>query len=266
MKLVNSEFISDYNTYSFGYCIYAIYEPNIENDLSNIYNSGFLPYSGSRDLHNHFYLCRSLRINLQNFTLNSENRRMYKKFEGKYKREVLSNFESLDKEMQNFLIKFYTDYFKDFHGIGAMSNDRIKFILHFGIINKIILYKNEEGDIVGSVLLVNENDVSHYWYSAYSSELKNMGFGMWMIIEEVIQAQKENKKYFYLGTGYGQKAKYKLNFNNVEFWDGNQWQGDMSKLKLLIVNDENKKFENIIKKPEAKTINDDLKNGSEFFS
>ena len=37
----------------------------------------------------------------------------------------------------------------------------------------------------------------------------------------------------YLGTGYGQKAQYKMNFKNIEYWNGSEWIADLATLKKL---------------------------------
>ena len=76
MKIVFSEYNTNYSTYSYGYGVYAIAES--ENDIGEIYDKGFLPYSGSGEIENHFYLCRSLRVNLKKFSLSSENKRIQK--------------------------------------------------------------------------------------------------------------------------------------------------------------------------------------------
>ena len=53
------------------------------------------------------------------------------------------------------------------------------------------------------------------------------------MIDAVREAQKSGKKYLYLGTVYGDKALYKTNFKNLEWWNGNEWISDIKKLKAL---------------------------------
>ncbi len=54
MKLFASEFGHSYETYSFAYSLYLEREEG--DTLSEIYEKGFLPYSGSRGVKNIFYM------------------------------------------------------------------------------------------------------------------------------------------------------------------------------------------------------------------
>jgi hypothetical protein len=45
-------------------------------------------------------------------------------------------------------------------------------------------------------------------------------------------AYKNNLKYVYLGTSYGEKSLYKVrDFKGLSFFDGNRWNSDMKLLK-----------------------------------
>ncbi|MFQ6116120.1 MAG: arginine-tRNA-protein transferase, partial [bacterium] len=77
MKLVFSEYKSDYANYIFPYAIWAIPEPH--ETPAMIFDQGFLPSSLELD---HFYMCRHVRVNLKNFSRTSENRRIIRKCEG----------------------------------------------------------------------------------------------------------------------------------------------------------------------------------------
>jgi hypothetical protein len=101
MKIIFSESEAFYESYTFNYAVYAESEGD---DLPEIYNAGFLPYTDNTSIqHNRFYLCRSLRINLENFSLNSENRRVLRKLNERKihcrslaTREVVDNTSFLD--------------------------------------------------------------------------------------------------------------------------------------------------------------------------
>ena len=70
MKLLFSEYKSDYNNYIFPYAIWAI--PEQKETPALIFNKGFLPSSAELG---RFYMCRHLRVRLGQFTPSSENRR-----------------------------------------------------------------------------------------------------------------------------------------------------------------------------------------------
>ena len=45
---------------------------------------------------------------------------------------------------------------------------------------------------------------------------------------------RQNKKYIYLGTCYGEDSLYKVrDFKGIEYFDGNEWIDDIEKLKSL---------------------------------
>ena len=75
MKIFFSEYLNDYSTYTFSYAVYCLKESNEETSL--IYQQGFLPFTAkltfAEDI---FYLARSVRINLADFSDTSENKRV----------------------------------------------------------------------------------------------------------------------------------------------------------------------------------------------
>ncbi len=77
MKLLFSEYKSDYANYIFPYAIWAIPEPG--ETPAQIFKQGFLPSSRNLD---RFYMCRHIRINLKAFQPSSENRRILRKGAG----------------------------------------------------------------------------------------------------------------------------------------------------------------------------------------
>ncbi|MDZ7261645.1 MAG: hypothetical protein ONB05_06020, partial [candidate division KSB1 bacterium] len=77
MKLLFSEYKSDYSNYIFPYAIWAI--PEAHETPAMIFARGFLPSSRQLDL---FYLCRQVRIKLNKFSRSSENRRILRKCQG----------------------------------------------------------------------------------------------------------------------------------------------------------------------------------------
>src|SRR3989344_9496714 len=101
MRFFSSELGHEYaKTYTFGYCNYAELEAG--DNLSELYARGYLPYSGSPESKGMFYMARSGRIYLPEFELDSECRRVGKKFDGKYSREAVpfSDFKITDEFIQ----------------------------------------------------------------------------------------------------------------------------------------------------------------------
>src|SRR3989344_3530237 len=107
MKFFSSELGHEYpKTQTCGYCNYGMLEPG--DKPSEMYERGYLPYSGSPDSKGMFYMARSGRIHLPEFELNSECRRVAKKFDGTLNRKTIpfTEFEIADE-----FVSFWLDYF-----------------------------------------------------------------------------------------------------------------------------------------------------------
>lgn len=254
MKKVISEYISNFDTYTFGYALYAIYEN--KKDLNEIYENGFLPYTGSPEIINHFYLCRSLRINLQKWKLNTENKRVLKKISEKQNQEnkkitrkIFGKFNSIPLKLREKAFDMYLNYFKNIHGENIMSKHRLEFILLSDFQNKNILYFDEKENLIGGMIFVEGDDLefAHVWYIGYDDHFKKTGFGIWMFLDMADYLKENNYKFFYLGTAYGEKAKYKLNFEGLEFWKGNSWDNNLENLKSLLKTDNDLKYSDRLK-------------------
>ena len=236
MKEFSSELGQSYDTYSFGYCNYAVKEN--KDPLSEIYKKGYLPFSGSPDVENIFYMARSARIPLNKFSETSENRRIGSKFNSMLYRKTfpLNKFDSHNKEF----VSFCTNYFSKRHGTSIMPEDRLRHILKGNLVTHISSYTNKSGVLVGYVFEVADTKMSHFWFSFYDLDYTYQSLGMWLMLDSAKNAKKEGKDYFYVGTVYGDKALYKSNFKQIEFWNGKEWVSDLRKLKDRSRSDKNR--------------------------
>ncbi|OGF89189.1 MAG: hypothetical protein A3B91_02640 [Candidatus Yanofskybacteria bacterium RIFCSPHIGHO2_02_FULL_41_29] len=228
MKRFSSELAHNYKKYSFGYANYCLHEKG--DKLSEIYASGYLPYSGSPDVKKVFYEARSARVSLKNFVLTSENRRIANKFDGKFKR-ISKSIKDFDIDNKSFL-SFCVDYFSKRHGPSIMPPDRLTSILKSGVISDIVMYE-KEGKPSAYYFECSDEKMSHFWYSFYDLNLIHQSLGMWLMIDSARQAKERGVEHLYIGTVYGEKALYKTAFKNLEYWDGQKWTADVKKLKEI---------------------------------
>ena len=226
MKKISSEFGHNYKSYSFGYANYCLRER--EDLLSEIYASGHLPYSGSSNVKNVFYMARSARVPLAVFRYTSENRRVAGKFKGKFLRESIpiENFNVKDKKFLSFCL----EYFAKMHGSSVMPKKRLNYILESGPVTHIVKY-TEDDKPKAYVFEVSDNKTTHFWFSFYDLDYIHRSLGMWLMLDSAENAKKRGADFFYVGTVYGEKALYKTAFNGLEHWDGEKWVGDIKKLK-----------------------------------
>lgn len=225
MKLLRTELGQDYGTYTFGYANYCVRE---EGDaLGGIYAAGYLPYTGARDVKDTFYMARSARVLLRRWQATSENRRIAKKFDGRFERERVP---ADDFRADESFYEFCLSYFAQKHGERAMPKERLLHILSVGLISTVVIYR-EAGRVVAYALEAEAGDSAHYWYSFYDLSYARQSLGLWLMFDSVRDAKARGLLYYYLGTVYGEKALYKTNFEPLEWWDGSRWSDDVALLK-----------------------------------
>lgn len=225
MKLFSSELGQNYGSYTFGYTNYCLREAG--DSLADIYARGFLPYSGSCDTKDVFYMARSARVDLKNLVQTSENRRIAKKFDGSFEKTCtpLSAF-SVDEEFFAFCL----NYFAQKHGAAAMPRERLEFILGCGLVSTVVTYSKNKKP-VAYVLEVSDTEMGHYWFSFYDLSLARQSLGLWLMRDALHSGAEAGLKYYYLGTVYGEKALYKTNFEPLGWWGGVSWSIDVALLK-----------------------------------
>ena len=228
MKIFRSESFVDYSTYTFNYAIYCLKES--QNELPQIYNKGFLPYSNNIELKQEtYYLARSLRVDLKNFKETSENRRVGRKIVEKipnFSITPINDFDILNDDFQNFCLDFASNRFSE-----NVSKERLNYILKSKSISHIFEFSLDQKK-VGYVIAIIENGMLHYWFAFFNLNFQEFSLGKYMMFSVIDWAGKNNLNYVYLGTSYGEKSLYKVrDFKGLEFFDGNQWNNNMKILK-----------------------------------
>jgi leucyl-tRNA---protein transferase len=224
MKYIFNELNLDSKDYQYPYMIYAKKEE--DEDIDRVYSMGFLPTRIEKNL---FYLSRNLRINLENFELTSENRRILKKVEGlEMESKSLENFEfSYD------ISKLAAEYFKSKFGKKIISTQKLKWLFESNFFTNILVYKYN-GKKIGYCISMETPDLLHYAYPFYSEEMINSNIGMGMMLKAILYAKETERKYIYLGTVYTEQSQYKLQFKGLEWFDGQEWNRDINLLKEKI--------------------------------
>jgi len=237
MRQFASEFGHSYETYSFAYTIYA--QKNEGDFLSPLYEQGFLPYSGSKDVYDLFYMARSVRADISNWSPSSENRRVLKLFDGVFEKKEKTLLEVRQDE---HFFDLCLSYFNLAHG-SVMPRERLELILDTKLITKVIEH-SISGVPTAYILLVEDETMSHYWFSFYKHNYAKTSLGMWLALDHIRDLQITRKKYFYFGTCYATKALYKTNVEPLSYWNGATWEEDIKKLKELCRSDEKRHIDN----------------------
>ncbi len=210
-EIFHSEHVYSYKSYTFGYSTYA---KRFDNEIIDpIYEMGFLPYSGDfkSGMKNLYYMARSARVNLLKFSTSVKPAKDYLK----------------DHKMIEFCLR----YFEKRHGENVMNEERLRRVLSYSDETYVVEYLDEKEMPIAYVIEIHGLEISHYWFSFFDLDLAYLSFGMWLMIDRTLNARKENKKYYYVGTVYNDKALYKTNIPSLEYWTGNLWVNDIKLLK-----------------------------------
>jgi arginyl-tRNA--protein-N-Asp/Glu arginylyltransferase len=136
--------------------------------------------------------------------------------------------------------KLGKDFYQTKFGEGIFSANKIKELLtdkEKSNFIKLFTYSNEK-EIVGYCICAETNKILHYSYPFYvlspTSYVFNPNTGIGMMLKAIIWAKENNKKYVYLGSAKDAKAKYKLQFTGLEWFDGKEWKTDLEELKKIL--------------------------------
>lgn len=200
-----------------------------EAEYSGLYAQGYL---FGRRFKGDMYQSRSLRIDLSKFSPNSENRRVLGKLPDLEVSQATLPYENYSWEIH----KLGKDFYEKRFGAGIMSASKIKEMFTNPAesnVNSVFVY-NQNSETVGYALSYVNSEIIHYAYPFYDLERQNSNLGMGMMLKAILFAQEAGKKYIYLGTAADESSKYKLQFSGLEWWDQENWDSDLERLKGLI--------------------------------
>jgi arginyl-tRNA--protein-N-Asp/Glu arginylyltransferase len=187
---------------------------------------------------------RSLRIDLSQFELSSENRRILRKTEDVHMLRQSLPYAAYSWEIGKLAKDFYSTKF----GEGTFSANKAKELLTSGRkdFNTLLTYSINSSDeiaasptaalsdnVVGYAICVETEELLHYSYPFYDLDAgKNTGMGM--MLQALVYAKESGKKYIYLGSAQRPGDTYKFQFAGLEWFDGKVWNGDTSTLKRIL--------------------------------
>lgn len=230
MKLLFSEYKSDYSNYIFPYVIWAF--PEEGERPFDIFEKGFLPSTRTLD---RFYMCRHTRVELDHYEASSENRRILRKGEGiSYKLYSRDEFDYTASWRQ--FCKLYAD---SKFGHDVMSFDRLDSLFESPVCSHVLVYTDDDKhqDVGLVVFYLDDKNAAFYYYSFYDLDYPNKSLGMFMMTSSVALLKERGFHYIYLGSCYSRNALYKSQFSGFQFWNGFKWSDDIKELKFLIERD-----------------------------
>lgn len=200
-----------------------------EKNINTLYNEG---YVFTRKNKGAMYQTRSLRINLENFTLTSENRRILKKTESVSLEPHPLPYPNYHWSIGKLAKDFYTTKFGD----ATFSANKIKELLTDSTksnFNKLFIYTLDNSP-VGYCISSETSELIHYSYPFYNLDTTIQNLGLGMMLKAILYAKGQNKKYIYLGSAQRPTDTYKLQFEGLEWFDEKEWIVDLDKLKTVL--------------------------------
>ncbi len=202
-----------------------------DSEISKLYDQGFIFTRIAKGI---MHQTRSLRIDLSKFNLTSENRRILKKTES----HVLSPDSPSALPLGDYsweIGKMAKDFYTEKFGDGVFSAQKIKELLtdhSKSNFNTLFRFNNPEG----FAICYMNNSILHYSYPFYDlkSPLKDIGMGM--MIRAINKAKELGLKYIYLGSLQRPNDTYKLQFEGLEWFNGEneKWETDLEKAKEIL--------------------------------
>jgi hypothetical protein len=224
MRILLSEARPDYAGYVFPYAVWGF--PEEGDSPARALELGFLP--SSRDL-SRWYLCRQVRVPLDGFRPNSENRRILRKGEGIRSEIVpLADFQPTPERIELCFQAASARW------SSPPTRDRIESIFRAPYTTHVALFREPDGSECGIVPLLLDGSAAFY-----SNAFPRVGhpfgsLGMFLMTETVRLLAEAGLRHAHLGTCYSNSALYKTAFDGVEFFDGLRWSSDLASLKHLL--------------------------------
>ncbi len=175
---------------------------------------------------------RSVRINLKNFELSSENRRILKKVDSLSLRLIHLPQSEYNWKIGKLAKDFYTLKF----GPDIMSAQKIKEMLTLpekSNFNALLTY-SENGTDIGYTIAHLSSSLLHYSYPFYNTEQAAKDTGLGMMILAIQYAKDAGLNYVYLGSLQRPSDTYKLQFEGLEWFDGTTWNSDTEEVKKIL--------------------------------
>ena len=205
-------------------------------NIADMYEGGYVFTRKSKGL---MQQTRSLRVNLAEFELSSENKRVLKRVEG-----IEITAESLPMEYYDWSIGKLAKDFYDRFGQNIFSANKIKKLLtepDKSNFNALLSYSSTQlgGKVakLGYAICYAGESFLHYSYPFYSlgyPTSKDMGLGM--ITMASILCQEQGDQHVYLGSASRPTDTYKLQFSGLEWFNGKVWRSDYGELKKILKN------------------------------
>jgi len=200
-----------------------------DSNINRLYNDGYVFTRIEKGV---LKQTRSLRINLEKFTIYTKNTRVLnstKDVELDVQPIPYANYHwSIHKLGKDFYTNKFDDVQFSAQKIKEMITDSSK-----SNYNKLFIYK-KNNEPIGYTICKETDELIHYAYPFYRLDIDIRNLGMGMMLKAILYAKEQGKKYVYLGSAQRPTDTYKLQIRGLEWYDGKEWKTDLEELKKIL--------------------------------
>jgi len=197
--------------------------------ITALYDAGYVFTRVDKGIMNQ---TRSLRINLNQFEMSSENRRILKNNDYIELEVCVLPYKDYSWEIGRLAKDFYEKRDADF------SANKIKEILTDDAksnFNTLLVFRDtRDGSIIGYAICYVNDSIIHYSYPFYRESEREPSRGLAMMIQTILWAKESGKKIAYLGSLQRPSDTYKLQFKGEDWFDGKEWQTNTEPLREIL--------------------------------
>src|SRR3989338_1424913 len=209
-----------------------------DDTINRYYNEGYVFTRLGKGI---MQQTRSVRVDLAQFEMSSENRRVLRKIANCKLQIANLPYENYHWSIGKLAKDFYASKFGD----KTFSANKTKELLtsHASNFNRFFIYSLND-ETTGYCIATATDEIIHYAYPFYNlspiTYHLSPSTGMGMMLRAILYAKEHGKKYIYLGSAHRPTDTYKLQFEGLEWFDGKEWSDDIQQLKFET---RNSKFE-----------------------
>lgn len=173
---------------------------------------------------------RSVRINLKEFDLSSENKRILNKTDF-----LTHTKESIPYANYSWEIGKLAKDFYDSRGASFSANKVKELLTTTHNFNTLFVYTETDATTpLGYAICFESDTILHYSYPFYDVEHYPKDTGLGMMLQAIMYAKESGKEYIYLGS----LSRYKLQFKGLEWFDGEKWSSSIEDAKTILAEHE----------------------------
>ncbi|MEU9059094.1 hypothetical protein AB0D13_09515 [Streptomyces sp. NPDC048430] len=228
MKIAFSERRPNYGSYVFPYHVWGFLEEG--ETIRNAYDQGFLP--GNYDM-SHFYLARSVRVQLEEFKPTGRTRYV----ERKCAHISIELTERRSFDPHPYWEKLANAYF-DSQAINREYRRRRFFEMLDSPLttHSALFYDTRTSDPVGLAPLFIQDGITQYGIPIYDPSYRSVSIGNHMMAATLQALRDKEVTHCYLGLCYDKGSLYKTRFPGMQFFNGQHWSSSREELHFIIEN------------------------------